>query len=124
VSDPARSLTLDDLGDLVWGVFGPLLFAIILGGGVLVWTAGGIQKVLLSFKYGAKPGDISIEDKPHDCDFIRAPLGDKGCHYDPVVASGYNSAGVLVMVMGKPVSPEYRTFPLTRFTVSWVKVTE
>jgi hypothetical protein len=30
---------------------------------------------------------IVIEKKPHDCEFMTAPLGRKNCHYDKVVAT-------------------------------------
>lgn len=35
--------------------------------------------------YGAPVKDISIETKPTSCDWGRAPMGDKGCHYEKVV---------------------------------------
>jgi hypothetical protein len=33
--------------------------------------------------YGADPNDVHIaEPQPSDCDFLHAPLGSKGCHYE------------------------------------------
>jgi len=41
--------------------------------------------------------NVVYSEKPKDCDFIHAPLGDKGCHYKKVVrglnAAGYRVAG-------------------------------
>jgi|ERR1700731_905017 hypothetical protein len=31
------------------------------------------------------PGDITVEPKPHDCDYQTAPLGKKWCHYTGIV---------------------------------------
>jgi hypothetical protein len=34
--------------------------------------------------YGVASTDVHAETKPHDCNFLAAPLGNKYCHYDPV----------------------------------------
>lgn len=44
------------------------------------------SKVRYFVEYGA-PNDISYgqvtkDDIPHDCDWLKAPLGDKECHYE------------------------------------------
>jgi hypothetical protein len=46
---------------------------------------------------------MHIDPQPSDCDFIHAPLGDKGCHYEASVAA-YNSAG---QVVGGDRAPKY-----------------
>ena len=45
--------------------------------------------------YNVDSSKVQYTDKPKDCDFIHAPLGDKSCHYKKVVY-GYNSNGDLV----------------------------
>jgi hypothetical protein len=39
------------------------------------WNAAGVKD----------ENKIKIEKKPHDCEFLTAPLGNKNCHYDKVV---------------------------------------
>jgi hypothetical protein len=37
--------------------------------------------------------NIIIEDMPHNCDFLKAPIGDKGCHFEKDVAVTKDDAG-------------------------------
>jgi hypothetical protein len=30
-------------------------------------------------------GQVTKDDLPHDCDWLRSPLGEKGCHYEASV---------------------------------------
>ena len=94
-------------------------FYVLIGIGIWVWWVGGISKAILCFKYWVTPDKIYMDAEPHDCDYNRAPLGDKGCHYRPVV-SGFSSDGVQVMVRGKLVSH----VTVTSISVSWEKVTD
>src|ERR1700733_11874949 len=41
------------------------------------WT----DKEWYSFSTEATDANITIEKRPTDCDFLHAPLGDKGCEY-------------------------------------------
>jgi len=45
------------------------------------------------------------DPKPTDCDFMRAPLGDKGCRYKKMVTA-YNAAGEPI---GGDNAPKYST---------------
>lgn len=56
---------------LVWGLLGPAL------GRFNRWT----HKVWYSMRYGADLKNITILKKPSDCDFLHAPLGEKGCSF-------------------------------------------
>jgi hypothetical protein len=40
--------------------------------------------------------NVTVEPRPSDCDFIHAPLGDKGCHYKkmPIFQKAYIYGGV------------------------------
>ena len=40
--------------------------------------------------------NVLYTEKPKDCDFMHAPLGDKGCHYKKVV-NGFNAAGYRIV---------------------------
>jgi hypothetical protein len=35
--------------------------------------------------YGIAESDVYIQEKPHDCAFLAAPLGEKYCHHERVV---------------------------------------
>jgi hypothetical protein len=36
--------------------------------------------------YDISEADVYVEDHPHDCAFLAAPLGEKYCHYDRTVS--------------------------------------
>jgi len=36
--------------------------------------------------YGVPSDHIVVLDEPHDCDFFKAPIGSKGCHFEKSVA--------------------------------------
>jgi hypothetical protein len=38
-----------------------------------------------SITEGAPVEKVTVEKKPHDCEFSTAPLGEKNCHYDKIV---------------------------------------
>jgi hypothetical protein len=63
------------------------------------WTNGAWYGV----KYSVSPEKVDTDPKPKDCDFIHAPLGDKGCSYRAHVRA-YNASGVLV---GGENAPKY-----------------
>lgn len=44
-------------------------------------------KVQYALQYGFRLDAITVEKKPHDCEYSTAPLGAKHCHYDAVVVS-------------------------------------
>jgi hypothetical protein len=54
------------------------------------WT----DSLWYSVRYGVEFRDVQME-RPHDCDFMRAPLGDKGCSYKSHVQV-FNAEGELV----------------------------
>jgi len=45
-------------------------------------------------EYRVSMTNVYTDPKPKDCDFIHAPLGDKGCSYKSRVKA-FNAAGVL-----------------------------
>ena len=54
-----------------------IAWLVILGLGDL-WHS----KLRYAWWYNVSSDQVTTEKKPTDCDFLRAPLGDKGCHYD------------------------------------------
>lgn len=45
------------------------------------------SKLRYSIQYGADYSQVTKEDKPHDCDWMKAPLGAKFCSYDIQVST-------------------------------------
>jgi hypothetical protein len=39
-----------------------------------------------TWEYDIPESDVSVQDEPHDCEFLAAPLGEKYCHYDRSVS--------------------------------------
>jgi hypothetical protein len=54
-----------------------MIYAIV----VSAWNS----KARFAFQYGANFSDINKQDKPHDCDWFKSPIGDKECHFDTEV---------------------------------------
>jgi hypothetical protein len=65
----------------VWGLFWLTVVLFLLeswpGSELDRWT----DKVWYAVRYDAAFADITVGERPADCDFMRAPLGDKGCKY-------------------------------------------
>ena len=62
-------------------------------------TAGAIRSGIVQYHVGF--GDVQTDTKPDDCDFLRAPLGSKGCSYKAHVTV-LNADGVQVAGEGAP----------------------
>ena len=59
-------------------------------------------RVWYSVKYGVGFDDVHTDARPNDCDFIYAPLGDKGCSYKAHVQLS-NADDVLVAGDNPPI---------------------
>lgn len=68
--------------DFSWVVLVILGWLAIVGLGDL-WNS----KMRYSWWYDVNSDQVTIEKKPTDCNFFRAPMGDKGCHYDRRVST-------------------------------------
>ena len=75
------------------------------------WT----DPVKYALIYSVDDSKVTYAEKPKDCDFIHAPLGDKACHYDKIVR-GYNSTGDCVAGVG---APKFSTSTLNKPIVSY-----
>jgi hypothetical protein len=51
--------------------------------GYVLWF--GPTVAWYSVEYWVSPDKVYVDSKPTDCDFWRAPMGTKGCHYEEVV---------------------------------------
>jgi hypothetical protein len=45
------------------------------------------SKLRYSLWYNANYDQVTIQNKPADCNFFHAPMGGKGCHYDRQVST-------------------------------------
>jgi hypothetical protein len=65
-----------------WGCLIPIVIV-----GVIVWFVFDIgdSKWWYATDFSLSADKIVIDKKPHDCEFLTAPLGSKHCHYDKVV---------------------------------------
>lgn len=41
--------------------------------------------------YSTDTDQVHIEAEPHDCDFLKAPLGNKECHFEKLVETQQDS---------------------------------
>jgi hypothetical protein len=97
--------------------FGCLGALILIGfiAAAIYWF-GGPAKLWLSLQYKVSPSAVSIDAPPADCDFVHAPLGSKGCHYERRVTA-YNADGDVV---GGDHAPKYRHDTKTgELIISW-----
>lgn len=59
-----------------------------------IYAIGGSQS-WYSILYRVPASKVQIKTRPKDCDFMHAPMGDKGCHYVARVYV-YNADGNLI----------------------------
>ena len=65
----------------------------VIGGILLVWVvwwaipAAWHSKVRYMIQYSVDYSEVHEDVRPHDCDFLKAPLGDKNCHYERTVST-------------------------------------
>ena len=55
----------------------------------LMWLAPE-SKFGYVVKYGLPDSKVSIEPKPHDCEWGKAPIGSKYCHFEKIVLTDKN----------------------------------
>ena len=86
------------------GILEPVLTAIkvltaagIIGVALIYVGTMGLRqlpgKTGYHYKYYVSEDHIFIDEKPHDCAFDRAPIGNKYCHYDEQVTQIKNGKG-------------------------------
>jgi len=46
-----------------------------------------------AMKYEAEEKNVFIEPRPHDCEWDKAPIGNKYCHFDKIVQTNTNQNG-------------------------------
>ena len=56
-----------------------------------IFVAAAVSGSWYAFRYGTDSDQVHIEAEPHDCDFSKAPLGDKECHFEKQVETQTDS---------------------------------
>ena len=82
------------------------LLALAVGTFFAFSNYGWSNSLWYSVQYHVGFGDVHTDAKPSDCDFIHAPLGDKGCSYKAHVRV-YNAEGALVAGENAPNAPQF-----------------
>jgi len=103
-------------------VFAVLLWLFIRGWAENIWNS----REVLSLRYNVSDDRIIIDEEPHDCDFLRAPLGVKGCSYAreiTVIKTGTNVAGehFITYDNGKTWTPDPQQRAKSGVMVWWKK---
>jgi hypothetical protein len=114
-----RPKTAHSVTALACGLFVYLLISSWAGA---IWNS----KPVMSARYGVPTAQITIDEEPHDCDFLRAPLGVKGCSYVrevTAIKTGTNAAGEHFASYdnGKTWSPDPAQQAKIGVTVWWRK---
>jgi hypothetical protein len=66
-------------------------------------SAAWHSKARSAMQYGVAYDKVYKSNKPHDCDFLAAPIGEKNCHYDAdaqrqsAIRTGINPSGYAVV---------------------------
>jgi hypothetical protein len=138
LSDNSGCLSPIAVGLLVWA-FWPDSWTNTLNS----WT----DTLWYAAEYKVSMDNVHTNKKPKDCDWMRAPLGDKGCHFKRIVAA-FNASGEQVggddapkysrdTKTGKPIvsydngktwgwfpAPEAPDLKVKNVEVRWTKVTD
>jgi hypothetical protein len=62
----------------------------LLAFGIFIFSLPGKlwhSKWRYALTYGVDANKVQVEDEPHDCAFLAAPLGEKYCHYEQTVST-------------------------------------
>jgi hypothetical protein len=85
------------------------------------------SKLRYSIQYEVPYSSVTKMKKPHNCDFLRAPLGDKNCEYEPQVsavktATSTEGKPIVSFDEGQNWSPNDSSPPVKpSLTISWKK---
>jgi hypothetical protein len=89
-------------GCLLGGVIGIVIIVTFFG---WLFDAAWFYKTFYTMSYDMDLGRVEIAKKPHDCEFMTAPLGEKNCHYQRVTnkVEWATNANGQPMRMGNPL---------------------
>ena len=128
-SDPGKKRTaLAEAVDAIARIFsGYALVAVI---GIVMagaWAIFGPAEDQLISKYDLHVGHVQVANKPNDCKFETAPLGQKNCHYEKRIVL-LNHAGEIIGGEAKlPRAESVVARPTDKVAdvyVDWVKIND
>ena len=75
------------------------------------WMLPDDWRLKYAFQYSVDSERVTVEHKPHDCDWRSAPLGNKHCHYKAMITIrnsenqivGGTSVGLATSTTGEPI---------------------
>lgn len=80
-------------------LLGTLVGLAVLGGmAAAIWFWIVPDKYRYAVEYDVPSEKVYVQDKPHDCEWEKAPLGNKYCHFERRVAPSMNDKGVVTEV--------------------------
>lgn len=103
-SDSKFKRQTKSVADTFWGL---VFLASVAALGAWVWSMVSPvtwDQFRYSVEYRTDQDKVHVEPKPHDCDFDKAPLGDKECHFKKVVTTGTVNGKVPVYVTWQRVA--------------------
>jgi hypothetical protein len=87
------------------------------------------NKLRYSIQYSVSYDQVTVANKPHNCEWFSAPLGDKNCHYDPqvqVIRTGHREGtGVPIISFDNGKTWGDNDFPkpvVPAVNVTWEKI--
>jgi hypothetical protein len=129
-----RAEAIKLIGWLISVAFG---LGLLLGGLFLIGYMMHGDAYWYSITAGAPIDKVTIEKKPHDCEFSAAPLGEKNCHYEkivdkvmwatsttgqPIVSDDDGKTWTVATWANDPGTPKFPQYPTTRSVyISWKK---
>ncbi len=79
------------------GIGAFVFWAVVIG--AIVWF-GGLDDSKLRYEIQYDDAEVTVDDKPHDCEFLTAPMGRKNCSYQKEVSVALFSKDVAT---GEPI---------------------
>jgi hypothetical protein len=73
-------------------------FLVFCYGAFYVWASWYSKTFKYEEQYGIDAAHVVVGDKPHNCEWDAAPLGNKYCHYEENVVVARDDAGKIKMV--------------------------
>jgi len=104
---------LVDIGHLLKKLF-VLVLVICISAFAAWWLLPNDWRIKYAAEYMLDTDKVVIEHKPHNCEWGSAPIGNKHCHYKPIVTF-YDSVGAVIRT--EDVTP-------TKVNVEWERIEE
>lgn len=80
--------------------------------------SAGCDKLWYAGLYSTSPGNVNVENRPTDCDFLYAPMGLKSCHYEKQVITERDAVSTEgVKIVSEDGGPWYPSRPAPYATI-------